>query len=340
MTSVATFFMGFAAAFFAIYSGLLLRMKARTRFQTILGVLFAIWAIACIKDLVLLLPLSDYQRMLKTITVVDGYLLITFMVFLFELTMPRWATKRRIVITALPFTFFLIAYLITESAVLLNIYVVCMMIAVLSIVVISFVKARQYIKWVLENYSNIEDVDVSWIYYVIFCFVINFLSWMFIIWYDQPWADSLYYIGTVMLWWGMLEKTVYFNQVDWNKLDQSRAVRQPTYNFAEKLDEIMEKEKPYLNSDYKLEDLAQRLGTNRTYLSDYLHTTKKMAFYDFINQLRITKKSIPLMKIHPEYSVDQVASASGFNSTSTFRRAFQKYVGTTPSVWREQLKSE
>ena len=106
------------------------------------------------------------------------------------------------------------------------------------------------------------------------------------------------------------------------------------------LDEIMEKEKPYLNSDYKLEDLAQRLGTNRTYLSDYLHTTKKMAFYDFINQLRITKKSIPLMKIHPEYSVDQVASASGFNSTSTFRRAFQKYVGTTPSVWREQLKSE
>ncbi|MBR4364788.1 MAG: helix-turn-helix domain-containing protein [Prevotella sp.] len=340
MTSVATFFTGFAAAFFAIYSGLLLRMKARTRFQTILGILFAVWAIACTKDLVLLLPLSDYQRTLKTITVVDGYLLITFIVFLFELTMPGWTTVRRLVLTALPFSFFLIAYIITKSDVLLNVYVVCMMVTVLLIVIISFVKARQYIKWVLENYSNIEDVDVSWIYYIIFCFAINFLSWMFIIWYDQPWTDTIYYIGTVLLWWSMMEKTVFFNQVDWNKLDQSRIVRQPTYNFAEKLDEVMEKEKPYLNSDYKLEDLAQRLGTNRTYLSDYLHTTKKMAFYDFINQLRITKKSIPLMKLHPEYSVDQVASASGFNSISTFRRAFQKYIGTTPSVWREQLKSE
>ena len=110
MTSVATFFMGFAAAFFAIYSGLLLRMKARTRFQTILGILFAVWAIACTKDLVLLLPLSDYQRILKTITVVDGYLLITFIVFLFELTMPGWTTVRRLVLTALPFSFFLIAY--------------------------------------------------------------------------------------------------------------------------------------------------------------------------------------------------------------------------------------
>lgn len=340
MTSVATFFTGFAAAFFAIYSGLLLRMKARTRFQTILGILFAVWAIACTKDLVLLFPLSDYHRMLKTITVVDGYLLITFMVFLFELTMPGWTTIRRVILTSLPFSFFLIAYIMTESVVLLNVYVVCMMITIVVIFIISFIKARKYIQFVRENYSNIENRDVSWIYYVILCIAINFLAWMFIIWYDQPLTDTIYYIGTVLLWWWMMEKTVYFNQVDWNKLDQSRTVRQPTYNFAEKLDEVMEKEKPYLNSEYKLEDLAQRLGTNRTYLSNHLHTVKKMAFYDFINQLRITKKSIPLMKIHPEYSVDQVASASGFNSTSTFRRAFQKYAGTTPSAWREQLKSE
>lgn len=340
MTNVATFFMGFAAAFFAIYSALLLRMKARTRFQTILGVLFAVWAIASVKDLVLLLPLSDYQRMLKAITMVDGWLLITFMVFLFELAMPGWTTVRRLVLTAIPFSLFLIAYIITESAMLLNLYVVCMMIAIVVIFVISLVKVRQYIRLVRENYSSIEDMDVSWIYYVMIFIAINFLSWMFIIWYDQPWTDILYYISTVLLWWGMLEKTVYFNQVDWNKLEQPRTVRQPTYNFAEKLDEVMEKEKPYLNSDYKLENLAQRLGTNRTYLSDHLHTVKKMAFYDFINQLRITKKSIPLMKLHPEYSVDQVASASGFNSTSTFRRAFQKYAGTTPSAFREQLKSE
>lgn len=163
---------------------------------------------------------------------------------------------------------------------------------------------------------------------------------MFIMWYDSPITDTIYQIGTVLMWWGMMKKTVYFKPISWEKLGQDQQIRQPNYSFAQTLHDVMENEKPYLNSDYKLEDLAQRLGTNRTYLSDYLHVVEKLAFYDFINQLRVTKKSIPLLKAHPEYSIDQVASASGFNSTTTFRRAFLKYAGTTPSAFREQVKSK
>ncbi|MGM9689322.1 MAG: helix-turn-helix domain-containing protein [Bacteroidaceae bacterium] len=37
------------------------------------------------------------------------------------------------------------------------------------------------------------------------------------------------------------------------------------------------------------------------------------------------------MKEHPELTLEHIAYESGFNSTSTFRRAFVKLTGKTPS---------
>ena len=93
----------------------------------------------------------------------------------------------------------------------------------------------------------------------------------------------------------------------------------------------MEQEALYLNKDLTLTDLAVAIGTNRTYLSRYLSQVQQQTFYDYINRLRLNKKSIPLMKDHPEYTLEFVASESGFKSISTFRRAFIKLTGLNPS---------
>ncbi|MBR6828759.1 MAG: AraC family transcriptional regulator [Prevotella sp.] len=47
------------------------------------------------------------------------------------------------------------------------------------------------------------------------------------------------------------------------------------------------------------------------------------------------KKSIPLMQQHLEYTLEQIATESGFQSISTFRRSFQKLKGVTPSEYRK-----
>lgn len=73
------------------------------------------------------------------------------------------------------------------------------------------------------------------------------------------------------------------------------------------------------------------LNTNRTYASNYLSQVRRQTFYDYINQLRIQRVSLPLMQEHPEYKLEYVASESGFASISTFRRAFVKFTGQTPS---------
>jgi AraC-like DNA-binding protein len=62
-------------------------------------------------------------------------------------------------------------------------------------------------------------------------------------------------------------------------------------------------------------------------------------FYDYINQLRIERSTLPLINEHPEYTFEFVARQSGFISMSTFRRAFKKITGQTPSQYvamREQ----
>ena len=105
------------------------------------------------------------------------------------------------------------------------------------------------------------------------------------------------------------------------------------------MEQTVEEQRLYLDKDLTLSELATAVGTNRTYLSDYFSNVKHITFYDYINQLRITKKSIPMMQEHPEYTLEHIASESGFNSISTFRRAFNKLTGVSPSQYRLRGKT-
>ena len=42
------------------------------------------------------------------------------------------------------------------------------------------------------------------------------------------------------------------------------------------------------------------------------------------------------MREHPEFTLEHVAQISGFNSMSTFRRAFTKHTGMSPGQWRRE----
>ncbi len=50
----------------------------------------------------------------------------------------------------------------------------------------------------------------------------------------------------------------------------------------------MSKEQVFLNPKLTLSDLALRVGTNRTYLSNYINQVLHQTFFDYINSLRLT----------------------------------------------------
>lgn len=81
------------------------------------------------------------------------------------------------------------------------------------------------------------------------------------------------------------------------------------------------------------------IGTNRTYLSSYFNNKLNITFYDYINNLRIEKTGKQLLATYPyTMNIDEIAERSGFNSTSTFRRAFFKNTGMTPLQYRKSIQ--
>lgn len=166
-------------------------------------------------------------------------------------------------------------------------------------------------------------------------FVICQLLWVVISIVRHPLTDCLYYVMSIILWQVTLEYVLNQKPVT---MEPHEPVATREYSFAQTLPSIIEDEALYLNPTLSIKDLAQHIGTNRTYLSDYFTNILHTTFYDYINRLRIEKQSVPLMQDHPDYTLERIASESGFQSISTFRRSFQKLKGVSPSEYRKQKK--
>ena len=103
-------------------------------------------------------------------------------------------------------------------------------------------------------------------------------------------------------------------------------------HIASQLPKTMEEKKLYLNPKLSIVDIAVALGTNKTYLSDYLNNTLKVTFNDFVNQFRVKEacRIIDNMSVDDKRTMVDVATMSGFNSISSFNRYFIKLQGTSP----------
>lgn len=105
--------------------------------------------------------------------------------------------------------------------------------------------------------------------------------------------------------------------------------------LSQELLRLMEERKPYLNPKLTLSDLAQEMHINRTYLTTVLNRDIGKSFYDFVNEFRITEACSIIDALPPTErpKLSDVASRSGFNSLSTFKRSFLKVKGMLPSQY-------
>jgi AraC-like DNA-binding protein len=102
-----------------------------------------------------------------------------------------------------------------------------------------------------------------------------------------------------------------------------------------RLNLLMDEQKPYLNSDLKLQDVADLLHSNRTYISDSIKTTRGQSFTQFINAYRLDEAMKQLQQ-YPEKKISAIWSEAGFATESSFFRTFKAANGVTPNEWRAQ----
>jgi AraC-like DNA-binding protein len=104
--------------------------------------------------------------------------------------------------------------------------------------------------------------------------------------------------------------------------------------YLNKLRTLIRNEKPYLNPNLNLRELAEISDIPARALSQIINETIGMNFYDFINSHRI-ENSRKLLINNPEKNILEILYDSGFNSKSAFNSAFKKFTKMTPSEFRK-----
>ena len=331
--NISAFFIGVSTAFFTIFAlHILFWRKRRTRFQTVLGSIMAVWAVWNAKDIVTTFPDMYTPKVLNWIFLVDGWSALTYTVLVFEIVMPGWTTLRRLLLLFFPFAVFTAAYALWPDERIIYGYIAFLWFYAWTILAIAYVKMKRYLNYVRKNYSNIDRIDVAWLKPVFFFAIVSQLMWLFTSLFGTVVADIVYYISVLLFWLVMLYYSWDFRPIVVRQEEEETVVHKNAPPISEgALEQLVEGERLYLNRNLTLADIAHALMTNRTYVSNYLSQVRGQTFYDYINQLRIEQVSIPLMREHPEYKLEYVAQESGFASISTFRRAFVKLTGQTPS---------
>ncbi len=224
---------------------------------------------------------------------------------------------------------------------------------------------KKYELRIKEMYSSISKIKLDWLknatylaLFITIVFMIENILQLSGIYISESFGFSslmaaiyIYTIGYM----GLSRSGVFTELVQIESMDLDNNIKQSNIEryeksglsienaemYQKKLLSIMESEKPYMNSNLTLGDLAALLSISSHNLSEIINTKEKKNFFDFINHYRIEETKREL--INPKkgnLTILAIAMDAGFNSKTSFNTLFKKYVGMTPTQYRDSTKSE
>jgi AraC-like DNA-binding protein len=105
-----------------------------------------------------------------------------------------------------------------------------------------------------------------------------------------------------------------------------------------RLEDVLVKDKAYLDQDLTLNKLADLIPTNNKKLSGFINQHLNTSFYDLINAYRVEAvKEKMNSENYDHMTLLGMAYDSGFNSKSSFNRIFKKETGLSPSSYKKTV---
>ncbi len=105
-------------------------------------------------------------------------------------------------------------------------------------------------------------------------------------------------------------------------------------NFA--LNEVMVTDKPFLDPDLHLNQLASKINFTSHQLSQLLNQYHEKNFSDYINQYRVEEAKSKLME-QSSLKMEVLGMECGFKTKTTFNASFKKHTGMTPSEYKKAI---
>jgi AraC-like DNA-binding protein len=208
-----------------------------------------------------------------------------------------------------------------------------------------------YRRSVKDNYSTIQRIDLSWLRFVLYGFIVwRSLGIIETALYFLVKNDCviLVYIASlivflvfvsIMVFRGLSQPQIFLGHGD-PKQDRVVLPKEKVSTYVKRLKACMESEKPYINSELTLDTLSEMTSIPSRHLSKVLNEELKQNFFDFVNRYRVEEaKKLLRAPNYRNYTILAVAFEAGFNSKSTFNLIFKKYTHRTPSQYRKAAKS-
>ena len=213
--------------------------------------------------------------------------------------------------------------------------------------IIYMVRAlMQYGRWLRDNYADLEHKEV-WQSFTVLVFLLLMFG-IYAMSAHSPDYDFVLQLSDVALTCFLLWRVETLSDLSISqpqdipadldipdRQDSSLSQKPTTGDMALLLQRYCVDTRLYLQHDLTLMQLAQTIGTNRYYLSQYF-SSQGLTYNTYINDLRINH----FMNLYREtvatlrpFTVQQLAHESGYRSYSTFSLAFKQRMGQSVAAW-------
>ncbi len=225
--------------------------------------------------------------------------------------------------------------------------------ALISIVIYFFMAFRiisGYQKSILNQVSNLDSIQLSWVKQVIIVLGSTFaLITLYLVVvngvisrsYDpgsySPFLQALLFLYSIVIYWlaiGGYRQT----QVE-NSPPSGFSVNADRFkDTIETLMAAMESDRHFLDPMLSLKMLGKKTGLSEKDISAALNEHLGKNFYTFINEYRVKEVSRLLRDPkNTHLKIVELAYDAGFNSKATFNRIFKEYTGKSPNEFRTHV---
>ena len=362
--SISHFIHGVITTYFLTWTIFIWNLRGQSRMMYMLFLTMASIAFCAVKEMVFLVDGLTDSFFWSGLSLTLDILVVPLVVnFFFEVLSPGWATKKKVLTQMGLQALFIPIFALYPNQIVLDVALYAAYAGCILSLVIMCVMLTRHRKYIRDNYSYTEHVDVTWaVNFVVVLFVC--ITVYVITSSAETWASRAVFHLILMAAWIYLNQLARRHSVvnvppsvmfafplikNQSMADEGFSDAEEDSNdsseiyagIAAQLEVCMSTQKLYLNPKLTLQDVCSAIGTNRTYLSDYLNNVLKVTFYDYVNELRIrtAREIMDTMMPETKRPIIEIAEVSGFNSISTFNRAFVKLMSTTPGQYMSRKKS-
>jgi AraC-like DNA-binding protein len=209
---------------------------------------------------------------------------------------------------------------------------------------LALIALEKFKSKVKNKIAAVESVKFSWLKFILYGYIIASLSSIILhipaVEIDPSTGDLLTFIAflvffTMLFYKALINPDLFLDIEENPKYKSSLLAEKDAKLILKKLDQFMQKDKPFLDPSITVKQLAEKLTISDRILSQIINEYMKQNFYDFINNYRINfAKKLLNNPTDEKMTVLEILYEAGFNSKSAFNVAFKKETGVTPSQFR------